>query len=174
MAAGAALPPTPPVAPKTTTLPIAAPAPTECATGKVLKKFAAHGERPTNVHHDAKNNRLYVANQTTENITVLDAETGKLIKAIPTGAGALGVNHDPKRGKIYVANRHGRTVTVIDDTSLEVLKTFEIGALPNTVAINHATGDVYVTNKEAVRGREENAPDPVPAPNADSISLIKL
>ena len=144
------------------------------ATGKVLKKFAAHGERPTNVHHDAKNNRLYVANQTTENITVLDAETGKLIKAIPTGAGALGVNHDPKRGKIYVANRHGRTVTVIDDASLEVLKTFEIGALPNTVAINHATGDVYVTNKEAVRGREENAPEPVPAPNADSISLIKL
>ncbi|MEC3880531.1 YncE family protein [Parapedobacter sp. 10938] len=144
------------------------------ATGKVLKKFAAHGERPTNVHHDAKNNRLYVANQTTENITVLDAETGELIKAIPTGKGALGVNHDPKRGNIYVANRHGRTVTVIDDKSLEVTKTFEMDALPNTVAINHATGDVYVTNKQAVRERSENAPEPVPAPNADSISLIKL
>lgn len=144
------------------------------ATGKVLKKFAAHGERPTNVHHDAKNKRLYVANQTTENITVLDAETGELIKAIPTGKGALGVNHDPKRGNIYVANRHGRTVTVIDDKSLEVTKTFEMDALPNTVAINHKTGDVYVTNKQAVRERGENAPEPVPAPNADSISLIKL
>jgi len=144
------------------------------ATGKVLKKFAAHGERPTNVHHDAKNKRLYVANQTTENITVLDAQTGDLIKAIPTGQGALGVNHDPKRGKIYVANRHGRTVTVIDDKSLEVTKTFEMDALPNTVAINHKTGDVYVTNKQAVRERGENAPEPVPAPNADSISLIKL
>ena len=144
------------------------------ATGNVVKKFAAHGERPTNVHYDAKGNRLFVANQTTENITVLDAETGNLIKAIPTGAGALGVNYDPQRDRIIVANRHGRTVTVIDGTSLEVVKTFEIGALPNTVAINHATGDVYVTNKEAVRGREENAPEPVPAPNADSISLIKL
>lgn len=144
------------------------------ATGKVLKKFAAHGERPTNVHHDAKGNRLFVANQATENITVLDAETGELIKAIPTGKGALGVNHDPKRGKIYIANRHGRTVNVIDDKSLEVIKTFEIGALPNTVAINHKTGDVYVTNKQAVRERGENAPEPVPAPNADSISLIKL
>lgn len=144
------------------------------ATGEVLKKFAAHGERPTNVHHDAKGNRLFVANQTTENITVLDAETGELIKAIPTGKGALGVNHDPQRDRIYVANRHGRTVTVIDGTSLDVIKTFEIGALPNTVAINHATGDVYVTNKQAVRERGENAPEPVPAPNADSISLIKL
>lgn len=144
------------------------------ATGKVLKKFAAHGERPTNVHHDAKGNRLFVANQTTENITVLDAETGELIKAIPTGKGALGVNHDPKRNRIYVANRHGRTVTVIDGKSLEVIKTFEIGALPNTVAINHKTGDVYVTNKQAVSERGENAPEPVPAPNADSISLIKL
>lgn len=143
------------------------------ATGKVLKKFAAHGERPTNVHHDAKGNRLFVANQTTENITVLDAETGKLIKAIPTGAGALGVNHDPVRNLIYVANRHGRTVTVIDGKTLEVIKSFEIGALPNTVAINHETGAVYVTNKQAVRARGENAPEPVPAPNADSISLIK-
>lgn len=143
------------------------------ATGAVLKKFAAHGERPTNVHYDEKGKRLFVANQTTENITVLDAETGALIKAIPTGAGALGVNHDPVRDRIYVANRHGRTVTVIDGTTLEVIKNFEIGALPNTVAINHQSGDVYVTNKAAVRERGENAPEPVPAPNADSISLIK-
>lgn len=143
------------------------------ATGKVEKKFPAHGERPTNVHHDAKGNRLFVANQTSENITVLNAETGELIKAIPTGQGALGVDYDPKRDRIYVANRHGRTVNVIDGTSLEVIKTFEMGALPNTVAINHETGDVYVTNKEAVRERGENAPEPVPAPNADSISLIK-
>jgi len=144
------------------------------ATGKVLKKFSAHGERPTNVHHDAKGNRLFVANQTSENITVLDAKTGALIKAIPTAAGALGVNYDPQRDRIYVANRHGRRVNVIDGTSLEIIKTFEIGALPNTVAINHQTGDVYVTNKEAVRERGENAPEPVPAPNADSVSLIKL
>ena len=143
------------------------------ATGKVEKKFPAHGERPTNVHHDAKGNRLFVANQTSENITVLHAETGELIKAIPTGAGALGVDYDPARDRIYVANRHGRTVNVIDGTSLEVIKTFEIGALPNTVAINHETGDVYVTNKEAVQERGENAPEPVPAPNADSVSLIK-
>ncbi len=143
------------------------------ATGKVLKKFAAHGERPTNVHHDAKGNRLFVANQATENITVLDAETGELIKAIPTGKGALGVNHDPKRNRIYVANRHGRTVTVIDDKSLEVIKTFEIGALPNTVAIDHKTGHAFVTNKQAVAERGEEAPEPVPAPDADSISLIK-
>lgn len=144
------------------------------ATGNVLKKFAAHGERPTNVHHDAKGNRLFVANQTSENITVLDAETGQLIKAVPTGKGALGVNYDPIRDRIYVANRHGRTVTVIDGTSLEVIKNFDIDALPNTVAINFETGDVYVTNKEAARERGENAPEPVPAPNADSISLIKL
>lgn len=143
------------------------------ATGKVIKKFAAHGERPTNVHHDAKGNRLFVANQTSENITVLDAETGALIKAVPTGAGALGVDYDPARDRIYVANRHGRTVTVIDGTTLEVIKNLEIGALPNTVAINHENGNVYVTNKAAVRERGENAPEPVPAPNADSISLIK-
>src|SRR5699024_3895384 len=98
----------------------------DAGTGIVKNRFDAHGTRPTNEYHDIDRNRLYVANQTTENITVLDAADGKLIKAIPTGKGALGVNYDAQKDLIYVANRHGRSMTIIDATSLEVVKNIEI------------------------------------------------
>lgn len=147
----------------------------DAATGIVEKKFDAHGERPTNVFYDEKNNRLLVANQTTENITVLNAEDGKLIQAIPTGKGALGVDYDAKNNLIYVANRHGRTVSIIDGTKLNVIKTLEMEALPNTVAINRENGDVYVTNKTAVKEKDEKGNEFIrEAKNGDSVSLIKI
>lgn len=151
----------------------------DAETGIVLRKYDAHGERPTNVFFEPKGNRLFSANQTTENITVLNAETGELIATVPTGKGALGVNYDPAKDVIYVANRHGQTVSVIDGKTYKVIKNLEMGALPNTVAINFKTGDVYVTNKQAAtpRGRRGDTtppPAPEPVPNGDSVSLIRL
>lgn len=145
----------------------------DAESGIVEKKFDAHGERPTNVFLDTVHHRLFVANQTTENITVLDSENGDLIKAIPTGRGALGVNYDGKRDRIYVANRHGRSISIIDGTSLEVIKTFEIEGLPNTAVIDHATGDVYVTNKDAVPEKDEQGNSVIrEAKYGDSVSKI--
>lgn len=151
----------------------------DAETGIVQRKFDAHGTRPTNVFFEPKGNRLFVTNQTTANITVLNAENGELIATVPTADGALGVNYDPAKDVIYVANRHGRQVSVIDGKTYKVIKNLDMGGLPNTVAINFKTGDVYVTNKEAVtprapRGSDEPAPAAVPAPNADSVSLIRL
>lgn len=147
----------------------------DAATGIVEKKFEAHGKRPTNVFYDETHKRLLVANQTTENITVLDAEDGELIKEIPTGKGALGVDYDARNDLIYVANRHGRTLSIIDGTKLEVIKTIDMQALPNTVAINRDNGDVYVTNKVAVKEKDEDGQEFIrEAKNGDSVSLIKL
>lgn len=144
----------------------------DAETGVVQKRFAAHGERPTNVFFEPTGNRLFVANQATENITVLDAEKGELIATVPTGKGALGINYNPEKDHIYVANRHGKTVSVIDGKTYKVIKTLEMEALPNTVAINFKTGDVYVTNKQAAaeRGSKEK---PAPVKNGDTVSLIK-
>ncbi len=125
----------------------------DAVTGLVQKEFDAHGDRPTNVYYDNTKNRLFVANQTSANITVLNAENGELIKAIPTGEGALGVDYNPEKDVIYVANRHGRTVTLIDGTSLEKIKTVSMDGLPNTFAINPKNGNVYVTLKDAPKRR---------------------
>jgi len=144
----------------------------DAETGIVQRRFDAKGERPTNVYFEKSKNRLFVANQTSENITVLDAEKGDLIATIPTGKGALGINYDPAKDVIYVANRHGRTVSVINGADYSLIKNLEMDALPNTVAINFKTGDVYVTNKDAVQ--EKDPAQTIAAPHGDSVSLIKL
>ena len=137
-------------------------------TGAVAARYASGGEFPTNVAHDADRGRLYVANQKSGTMTVLDAETGKLLDTVKTGDGALGVNFDDSH--IYVANRGAGTVSVIDAETLKVLASLETGSAPNTVAVDRKSGRVYVTNKTTPRPRD--AP-PVDDPNGDTVSLIR-
>ncbi|MEI2384852.1 YncE family protein [Breoghania sp. JC706] len=137
-------------------------------TGAVAARYASGGEFPTNVAYDAKRGRLYVTNQKSGTMTVLDADNGKLLDTVKTGDGALGVNFDDSH--IYVANRGAGTVSVIDAETLKVLASLETGSAPNTVAVDRKSGRVYVTNKTTPRPRD--AP-PVEDPNGDTVSLIR-
>src|SRR5690606_8464580 len=101
--------------------------------------------------------------------TVLNADSGELLKTIETGDKALGVAFDPERKRIYVANRGAGTVTVIDSESYETHGNLETGTHPNTIAIDPRTGNAYVTNKAKSGGR--NAP-PVDDPNGDTVTII--
>src|SRR5699024_4669014 len=143
----------------------------DAETGIIQKKLEAHGDRPTNVVFDKANNRLLIANQGSGNLTIIDAEKGDLIKAIPTGAGALGVDYDSQRELIYVANRKERTVNVIDGNTLEITETFEMHGLPNNFVINQETGTFWVTNKDvSKRGSKKKKP----AKNGDSVSRFEI
>jgi YVTN family beta-propeller protein len=138
----------------------------DLATDKIVQTFEAGGENPTNLILDAKTNRLFVANQKTNNLTVLDAKSGALLKAVPTGEGALGVNFNPQNNRIYVANRGAGTVTVIDAKSYEVLANLPTGTHPNTVAVDVKTGAAYVTNKA------KRMPEGETDAAGDTVSLI--
>ncbi|PTW59382.1 YVTN family beta-propeller protein [Breoghania corrubedonensis] len=137
-------------------------------TGAVSARYPSGGEFPTNVAYDADRGRLYVTNQKSGTMTVLDADNGKLIDTVKTGDGALGVNFDA--GHVYIANRGAGTVSVIDAETLKVLASLKTGSAPNTVAVDRKSGRVYVTNKTTPRPRD--AP-PVIDPNGDTVSLIR-
>lgn len=143
-------------------------------TKQVVNRFPAGGERPTQQAYDKKGKRLFVTNQGSGDVTVLDATSGKLIKSIKTGDGALGIGYNPKNDRLYVANRMGGTVTVIDAKTLETLGDLKTGTLPNTIAIDRKTSKVYVTNK-ARRVRPtpgEQAAPPAPDEGGDTVTMI--
>lgn len=115
--------------------------------GNVVDQFESGGEDPINLVFDAKTHRLFVANQKSGDVTVLDSKTGKLLKTIKTGEGALGINFNPASNRIYVANRVAGTVTVIDAATYEILADLPAGTYPNTIAIDTHRNVAYVTNK---------------------------
>ncbi|WP_027393160.1 YncE family protein [Aquimarina latercula] len=107
------------------------------------------------------NGFTYIANQLSQNISVLNTE-GVLISLVPITANGsslpnpaygwgpvdLTVNSQlssPNFGKVYVANVVGDTITVIN-TQLEVENTIQVGKRPIGISFNPFNSNVYVAN----------------------------
>ncbi|MEC9374641.1 MAG: cytochrome D1 domain-containing protein [Planctomycetota bacterium] len=79
--------------------------------------------------------RAFVPNIGSGSCSVIDLEAKKLLKVVPTGAGAEGIAVHPTRPEAWVTNRAANTVSVIDTESLEVTATIECGDFPIRAAI---------------------------------------
>ncbi len=135
---------------------------------QVEYKFPSGGEAPVNITSDGKH--LFVANQKSGTITVLEGK-GKLIKSIPTGAGAIGIAYDPIKQRIYSANRQTGTTSIIDAKTLAVVADVATGSHPNHVKIDPKTGEAFVINK-AKGGRPVEGQPVVVDTNGDTITKI--
>lgn len=147
----------------------------DLATKQVVKTWPAGANGPINLVYDAAGKRLFVANQS-GSLSVLNADTGALIKNVPTGAGALSVAFNRAKNQVYVANRTASTLSVVDATTYAVTANPTIGTLPQTIALNAAGDRVYVTNKArgAPRPAAGAAPAPPPEdPGGDTIALLR-
>lgn len=124
------------------------------------------------VAYDPANNRLFVANQSSNNAVVLDLSTGKVIADIPTGNQALGAVYS--NGYVYVGNRTAGTVSVINASSLKVEAILPTGTNPNHLSVN-PDGSVNVLDKAptnnqifriARKGATPTPTTPAPVPTA--------
>ncbi|HWL82315.1 MAG TPA: YncE family protein [Roseomonas sp.] len=140
------------------------------ADNRALRRFSSGGESPINAAYDPAGQRLFVANQKSNTVAVLEAGTGEQVKSLATGEGPLGVALNPANGLLYVACRRAGAVNLFDSGGMSLLATLETGTHPNTVAFDPRSGLAYVTNKAQTGGR--NAP-PVDDPDGDTISIIR-
>ena len=124
------------------------------------------------VAYDPANNRLFVANQSSNNAVVLDLSTGKVIADIPTGNQALSAVYS--NGYVYVGNRTAGTVSVINASSLKVEAILPTGTNPNHLSVN-PDGSVNVLDKApsnnqifriARKGATPTPTTPAPTPTA--------
>lgn len=132
----------------------------DLASGEQTDVFQVPGaERVIGVAYDAEHGRIYTANAGTDNVSILDAASGDLIRNVPVGSSPLNVSVAPDH-KVYVAVRGSDTVVVLDGEG-EVLANLEVGSLPNDVYVA-SNGDVLAVNKR--RGAED--------PEGDKITRI--
>jgi YVTN family beta-propeller protein len=114
--------------------------------------------------------RAFVANIGSGSVSVLDLRERRLLRNLPTGAGAEGIDLTPDGQEVWVTNREGDTVTVLDAASLETRATVPCKAFPIRVKItpdgrralvsNARSGDVAVFD---VASRREIARIPMQA-----------
>ncbi|MGW7003917.1 virginiamycin B lyase family protein [Streptomyces sp. NPDC054933] len=92
----------------------------------------------------APNGRVFVANASSNNVTVIDSATDTALTTLPVGSYPIAVAVAPN-GNVYVANNGSNNVTVIDSTTNTVLTTLSAGTSPQAVAVA-ANGRVYIAN----------------------------
>lgn len=110
-----------------------------------VRQFATGGKGSISVDLDPVRRELYVSNQESGTVTVLNAATGAQVATIATGAGALSVRVDAAAKRAYVANREAGTVTVVSLTNKKILAQLATGPNPNHVVAVH--GAAYVVDK---------------------------
>lgn len=100
----------------------------------------APGEGPTGLAIDTEHHRLFAGCD--KKMIVLDAATGKVLAAVPTGAGVDGVAFDPTLGVAMSANGKDGTITVVKETAagkFEAVQTPKTLAGARTIAVDGKT-----------------------------------
>jgi RHS repeat-associated protein len=91
-------------------------------------------------------NRIYVTNNSSDNVSVIDGATNTVVATVPVGDAPVGVAVNPSTNRIYVANYDDDTVTVIDGATNAVVATVPVGVEPYGAGVNPTTDRTYVAN----------------------------
>jgi YVTN family beta-propeller protein len=91
--------------------------------------------------------RLYVLCQGADEVRVLNAATGALVRTIPVGHVPRGLSFSPDGKRLFVANSWDDTVTVIDTESGRVKATWVAGFEPSGVVEDRAGKTLYVADR---------------------------
>ena len=125
-------------------------------TDTVEKVFAVEGAvSASGIAYDAQTDRVFVAAQGSDNVLIVDAKTGKVLKDVKVGAGTLNVSFDPVRRLAYAANRASDTVTILDADG-KIVGNLDVGSFPNHIALD-GKGTAFTVNK--ARGAEDGEGD---------------
>ena len=102
------------------------------------------GVFPVDIKINQYTNKIYVANQESDSVTVIDSDSGNT-KSIRVGAQPSSIAIDLKLHKIYVTNNGANTVSVIDGYNDSRIKDIPVGEVPTAIA--GAKPSLNVTNK---------------------------
>ncbi|MGB8573962.1 MAG: hypothetical protein WCD19_05845 [Nitrososphaeraceae archaeon] len=104
------------------------------------------GSFPVGIDINPITNKLYVANQFSNTISVIDIEKSKVEENIDVGNSPYDVDVNPFSNRIYASNRESNTVSVIDGFTNKVLTELLVDDSPVGIGINLATNWIYVAN----------------------------
>ena len=79
---------------------------------------------------NAAGTRVYVANNGSTTVSVIDATTNAVIATLVVGLNPTGIALNPTGTRVYVANFNSGTVSVVDAATNTVIDTVSVGRAP--------------------------------------------
>src|SRR6476660_2729872 len=117
-----------------------------------LKRIIHAGADPEQLAISADGTRLYVANEDTETLSVVDLATGSVIAAVKVGEEPEGVTIRPDGKVVYVTCEGDGAVFAIDTQTNKLLKRIPVGPRPRSIGFlpDGSRGYVSLENQGAV------------------------
>jgi YVTN family beta-propeller protein len=110
------------------------------------------GNSPNALAVDPVTNRIYTANNSTSDVSVIDGSTNTVVTTVadPNALGPYAAVVNPVTDKIYVTNSVSNNVTVVDGATNSISPISDSSAQgPTAVAVNPVTGTAYVANNSS-------------------------
>ena len=106
------------------------------------------GTNPCAVGLNPATGKVYVANDGSDSVSVIDGKTDSVVATVGVGDHPCAVGINPTNNRIYVANRGSGTVSVINGATNIKLATVPVGSFyyPCDIGVNPTTNKVYVAN----------------------------
>lgn len=114
------------------------------AAAQTLVTSVTVGAYPVAIAVNPATNKIYVLNQNSNNLTVIDGATYNT-NTVLTGNVPNAAAVNAATNKIYVANWGSSSVTVIDGAT-NLTTTVSVGSHPFALAVNPVTNKIYVAN----------------------------
>jgi len=120
-------------------------------------------------------NRVYVANNIDNTVSVVDIATNEVIQVIPVGQGSGAVEFNPNTNRLYVSNGGSNNLSVIDTTTNSVIDTIIVGNGPSGMAIDTDANLIYVVKDagdvQVIDGLTNTVIDTIILPGVSLISI---
>ena len=115
----------------------------------VTKETIRVGRTPAEVTFSPDGKRAFVANGSSNDITVIDVDTKKVVKTIPVDAEPVGA-WPGADGRMYVDCEVAKTIRTIDTKSLEAVQKYDLGFTPGFAAVPPGrTAWLWLTDTDA-------------------------
>ena len=112
----------------------------------VGKPILPVGSYPVGIGINPVTNKLYVANQFSNSVTVIDGNTNNIESTIQVDNFPYDLEVNSYNNRIYVTNRGSNTVSVIDGSTNQRLSNINVGESPVGISIDPSENIIYVTN----------------------------
>lgn len=101
---------------------------------------------PIGIAVNPSTNKLYVVNEFSNTVSVIDTNTDAVKSTINLGNFPYGIDMNPLNNRIYITNRGSNTVSVLDGSVDIKLDDITVGKSPVGIAVNPSANWIYVTN----------------------------
>ena len=127
------------------------------------------GAGPRAIEYNPSNEDMYVLNNISQDVLVIDSDTNTVNETIDVGSTPQSLEYSPSNENIYIVNQGSDYISVIQTDTNTISETIDVGSEPSRPEYDPTNEYVYITNEfsdnVSVVGPDQEPPPPTSEPS---------